>query len=147
MQNITLVGNLTADPVLRESGDGSKRATFAIAINTGDKEKGNEKTLYADCTAFAQRGENVVNSLRKGQRVIVVGRLNQYQSEVQIKGEDKKITRTAFDVSAVGPDLSWATASVTKNERNDAPAPAARAAQAAPAAAPVAAAAAASDDF
>lgn len=150
MQNITLVGNLTADPVLRTGQSGTPRASFTIAINSGDKEKGTEKTNYADCTVFAQRAENVIASLKKGQRVIVVARLNQYKTDVQINGETKAITRTAYDVSAVGPDLSWATATVNKNERNENPAPAQRAAAPAATEAPapaMASAAASNDDF
>lgn len=127
MQSITLVGNLTRDPELRfAAASGKPRATFSIAINEGEGD--NEKTHFVNVTAFGTLGENVAASLRKGQRVLMVGRLDTYSKPVQVDGVDKNLTMTNFIASAVGPDLRWAVADVSKvarSESQDAPAEAA----------------------
>ena len=112
MNSISFVGNLGGDPVLRESASGTLRATFTVAVNEGTGDA--EKTHWVNVTAFGSLGENLASSLRKGQRVLVIGRLDTYKREVQINGEDKDLMMTQFIASAVGPDLRWAKASVTK---------------------------------
>ncbi len=160
MNNETFVGNLTRDPELRHSSEGKPRATFSLAINEGEGD--NEKTHFLDFTAFGTLGENVAASLVRGQRLVVSGRVSTYKKDVTINGEDKSLTMVGFVASAVGPDLRWATAKVSKVERSrvepadagaeEAPsqaeaAPAKAAAPAAKPAATKAAKPAANDDF
>jgi single-strand DNA-binding protein len=114
MNTTTFVGNLVADPRLVVSDAGKPRATFTVAVNEGEQGSDHEKTHFLNVTAFGTLGENLANSLSKGQRVIVSGRLNTYKKAVAIGGEDKEITMVSFTASAVGPDLRWATAKVVK---------------------------------
>lgn len=113
---ITFVGNLVRDPDLRTSAAGKSRATFTVAVNEGERGTDSERTHFVNCTAFGTLGENVVDSLSKGMRVVVVGRLDTYGKAVEIDGEEKTLTMVSFIVSAVGPDLRWATAEVSKVE-------------------------------
>ena len=108
MNSMSFVGNLTADPTLREAASGNKRATFSVAVNEGQGD--DEKTHFVNVTAFGTLGENLAASLKKGTRVLVVGRLDTYP----------KLTMVNFIASAVGPDLRWATANVTKVVRDGA---------------------------
>lgn len=114
MNSTSFVGNLVRDPVLRTSQNGKNRATFAVAVNEGERGTDSEKTHFVDVTAFGTLGENVADSLSKGQRVVIVGRLDTYGKEVEIDGETKNLTQVSFIASAVGPDLRWAHAKVTK---------------------------------
>lgn len=111
MNNVSFCGNLVRDPELKFSGD-KPRALFTVAVNEGQGD--DEKTHFVDVTAFGTLGENLVNSLKKGTRVLVIGRMSTYKTDVQINGDEKSITRVAFTASAIGPDLRWATASVSK---------------------------------
>jgi single-strand DNA-binding protein len=120
MNAVSFVGNLTANPKLIEGSTGTRRATFSIAVNEGQGD--DEKTHFLNVTAFGTLGENVASSLSKGQRVVVVGRLNTYPKEVEIDGVAKNLTMVAVTASAVGPDLKWAVAKVTKITREAAPA-------------------------
>lgn len=116
MNSVSLVGNLTADPVLHVGSSGKKRATFTVAVN--EKQGDKEIAHFVNCTAFGTLAENLNDSLRKGNRVVVVGRFNTYKKEVQIDGEDKGLTMLSITASAVGPDLLWATAKVSKVVRD-----------------------------
>lgn len=118
MNAIHFVGNLTATPKLVEGANGKRRATFSVAVNEGQGD--DEKTHFVNVTAFGTLGENVASSLSKGQRVVVVGRLNTYRKEVDVDGEAKSLTMVGFTASAVGPDLRWAVAKVSKIVREDA---------------------------
>lgn len=120
MNAIHFVGNLTATPKLVEGASGKRRATFSIAVNEGQGD--DEKTHFLNVTAFGTLGENVASSLSKGQRVVVVGRLNTYRKEVEVDGEAKNLTMVGVTASAVGPDLRWAVAKVSKITREEAPA-------------------------
>lgn len=116
MNNTSLVGNLTADPDLRFSSEGNPRASFSLAINEGQGD--NEVTHFVRVTAFGTLGENVAESLHKGVRVVVVGRINTYTSEFTLEdGSTKRVNNLAFTASAVGPDLRWARARVAKVDR------------------------------
>ncbi|GAB2733241.1 single-stranded DNA-binding protein [Nocardioides pakistanensis] len=116
MNSTHFVGNLVRDPELRTAANGNKRATFTVAVNEGERGTDNEKTHFVNVTAFGTLGENMAASLVKGQRVLVVGRFDSYSKEVQIDGEDKNLPMLSFIASAVGPDLRWATAKVSKVE-------------------------------
>lgn len=119
MNSISFVGNLTADPKVFVASNGKKRTTFSVAVNEGQGDE--KKTHFVDCTAFGTLGENAADSLRKGLRVIVVGSLNSYPKEVEIDGETKRLTMVTFRVNAVGPDLRYATAKVSKVTRDATP--------------------------
>ena len=106
MNSISLVGNLTGDPKLIFGDSGKARATFSVAVNEGQGET--EKTHFVNVTAFGTLAENIADSLSKGQRVVVVGRLNTYSKDVTIDGDDKSLTMVSFTASAIGPDLRWA---------------------------------------
>jgi single-strand DNA-binding protein len=112
MNSISFVGNLTADPKLIFGNSGKARATFSVAVNEGQGEA--EVTHFVNVTAFGSLAENIADSLSKGQRVVVVGRLNTYSKDVTIDGDEKSLTMVNFTASAIGPDLRWATAKVTK---------------------------------
>jgi len=115
MNAITLVGNLTADPKVIIGASGKQRTTFRVAVNEGQGD--NEKTHFVGCTAFGTLGENVADSLHKGNRVIVSGRFDSYNKEVEIEGETKSLTMLNVTASSVGPDLRWHVAKVTKVTR------------------------------
>ena len=141
MNSTYFVGNMTRDPELRFSPDGKVRATLSVAVNEGQGE--NEKTHFIDVTVFGDMATNVAETLPRGARVIVVGRLNTYTTEVpQADGTVKKINRVSFTASAIGPDLRFAQAKVVKVKR-DAEGNAATADVSAPAQAPAQTAAAA----
>jgi len=112
MNSISFVGNLTADPKLIFGNSGKARATFSVAVNEGQGDT--EKTHFVNVTAFGSLAENIADSLTRGQRVVVVGRLNTYSKDVTIDGDEKSLTMVSFTASAIGPDLRWATAKVTK---------------------------------
>jgi len=116
MNAIHFVGNLTADPKLVTGPSGKPRASFTVAVNEGQDD--NKQTHFVNVAAFGTLGENLAGSLTKGQRVVVIGRLNTYKKEVEIDGEVKNITMVGFNASAVGPDLRFATATVAKVARN-----------------------------
>jgi single-strand DNA-binding protein len=132
--SITLIGNLTRDPEIKTAASGKKRALFGMAINEGTGD--NEKTNFVNVTAFGDLGEHLAASVKKGARIIAVVRLDQYGKEVQIDGETKEITMTNYIADAVGPDLRWATAQVTRISGNGGSADENPAHDAAPAAAP-----------
>lgn len=117
---ITIVGNLTADPELRytPSGQAVTRFTVASTPRFHDKESGEWKDgdpLFLSCDIWRQAAENVCETLTKGMRVIVQGRLRQRSYETR-EGEK----RTVYEVMAdeVGPSLKYASAKVTRTERD-----------------------------
>jgi single-strand DNA-binding protein len=117
---ITLVGNLVDDPELRFTPSGAAVASFRVASTprTYDRSSGEWKdgdTLFLTCSAWRQLGENVAESLTRGARVIVQGRLKQRSYETR---EGEKRTVFEIDVDEVGPSLRSATAKVTKTSRS-----------------------------
>lgn len=145
MSDITIVGNLTDDPELRFTPSGAALVKFSVAVNrrTFDRttnEWTDAGTDFHYVTAWKQLGENIAATCKKGMRVIVQGDLRQ-RHWVDEKSQEK---RSAWEVTAnaVGPDLTWAAAEVTKTaRRQDAPAddPWATGSRQRPAAAPAAA--------
>jgi len=124
---ITVVGNLVADPELKFSNGGKPYCQFTVAVGSRKKdEQGNwvdGDVSYFDATAFEGVAENLANSLTKGTRVIVTG--SQTMRSFEDK-EGKKRTAYGIKVDEVAPSLRWATASVTKASRDggsSAPAP------------------------
>jgi len=118
---VVLVGNLTDDPELRYTPSGVPVATFTVAVNrrqrdpaTGEWKDG--ETSFIRCNVWRQQAENTAESLTKGTRALVVGRLRQRSWETP---EGQKRSVTEVEVENVGPSLEWATASVTKTSRSD----------------------------
>ena len=117
---ITVVGNLTNDPELRFTPSGQAVASFTVASTprTLDRQSNEWKdgdTLFLRCSVWRQAAENVAESLHKGFRVIVQGRLKQRSFETR---EGEKRTVVELDVDEVGPSLRNATARVNKAGRS-----------------------------
>jgi len=116
---ITVIGNLTNDPELRFTPSGQAVASFTVASTprTLDRQSNEWKdgdTLFLRCSVWRQAAENVAESLHKGYRVIVQGRLKQRSFETR---EGEKRTVVELDVDEVGPSLRNATARVNKAGR------------------------------
>jgi len=117
---ITVVGNLVDDPELRFTPSGAAVANFRIASTprTFDRQTNEWKdgdALFLTCSVWRQAAENVAESLQKGMRVVVQGRLKSRQFETR---EGEKRTVFEIDVDEVGPSLRYATAKVTKTQRS-----------------------------
>ena len=116
---ITIIGNLTDDPELRFTPSGAAVANFTVASTprTYDKQASEWKdgeTLFLRCSIWRQAAENVAESLTKGMRVIVQGRLVSRSYETR---EGEKRTVHEIQVDEMGPSLQWATAKVTRAAR------------------------------
>jgi single-strand DNA-binding protein len=117
---ITLVGNLVDDPELRFTPSGAAVANFRVASTprTYDRQTGEWKdgeSLFISCSVWRQAAENVAESLQRGMRVIVQGRLKSRSYEDR---EGNKRTVFEIDVDEVGPSLRSATAKVSKTMRS-----------------------------
>jgi single-strand DNA-binding protein len=116
---ITVVGNLTGDPELRFTPSGAAVANFTVASTprTFDKNSNEWKdgdALFLRCSIWRQAAENVAESLQRGMRVVVTGRLKQRSYETK---EGEKRTVVELDVDEVGPSLKYATAKVNRTTR------------------------------
>jgi len=116
---ITVIGNLTADPELRFTPSGAAVASFTVAStprtfdrNTGEWKDGD--ALFLRCNIWRQAAENVAESLTRGSRVLVSGRLRQRSFETR---EGEKRTVVELEVDEVGPSLRYATAKINKVNR------------------------------
>ncbi len=117
---ITVVGNLVNDPELRFTNSGAAVASFRIASTprTFDRQSGEWKdgeALFLTCSVWRQAAENVAESLQRGSRVIVQGRLKQRSYETR---EGEKRTVIELEVDEIGPSLRYATAKVQKMSRS-----------------------------
>ena len=119
---ITIAGNLVEDPELRFTPSGQPVARFRVASTprfrdnaTGDWKDGD--SLFLTCNVWRQAAENVAESLQRGMRVIVTGRLRQRQYETK---EGEKRTVYEVEVDDVGPSLRNASAKVTRASRSSA---------------------------
>lgn len=126
---ITVIGNLTADPELRWTQSGAAVADFTVASTprTYDRNAGEWRdgdTLFMRCSVWRETAENVAESLRKGMRVIVQGRLTQRSYDTQ-QGERRTVVE--LQVDEVGPSLRRARAQVTRVQAQAASAPSASA--------------------
>lgn len=113
---ITIVGNVVADPELRYTPSGAAVANFRVAstprrFDSQSNQWVDGEALFLACNIWKQAAENVANSLTKGSRVIVQGRLKQRSYETR---EGEKRTVYEVEVDEVGPSLKYATAQVTK---------------------------------
>jgi single-strand DNA-binding protein len=114
MTQVTIIGNLVADPELRFTPQGKAVANFTVAVSKRVKDGNDWKdgpSSFYRCALWDQAAENMAESLSKGQRVIVVGEITQRSFESN--GEK----RSTFEITAteVGPSVKWATVSVTKS--------------------------------
>jgi single-strand DNA-binding protein len=116
--SVTLVGNITRDPELRFTPAGQAVATFGMAVNRRYQKNGQweEQTSFFNVTAWGTLGENASNSLHKGARILVSGRLEQRSWETQ-EGDKRSVVEVVAD--EIGPSLRWATVEITKNERRE----------------------------
>jgi single-strand DNA-binding protein len=115
---VTLVGNITDDPELRFTPSGSAVANFTVAVNRRINRDGQwEDRLdgFFRCNCWRDMAENVAESLQKGMRVMVVGRLQQRSWD---DSEGNKRSSFEIQVDEVGPSLRWAVASVQKSRRS-----------------------------
>lgn len=114
--NITLIGNLTADPELRFTPSGAPVANFTVASTprTFDRTSGEWKdgdAMFLNCAVWRQAAENVAETLTKGMRVIVTGRLKSRSYETR---EGERRTVFEIEVDEIGPSLRYATAKVNR---------------------------------
>jgi single-strand DNA-binding protein len=117
--NLTIVGNITNDPELRFTPSGAAVASFTVASNSRYLDKTTNEwkdgePVFMRCSVWRQYAENVAESLTRGTRVIVTGRLKQRSYETR---EGEKRTVLEMEVDDVGPALRTATAKVTKVAR------------------------------
>jgi len=116
---VTLVGNVTRDPEIRYTPSGQTVATFGLAVNRRWQNKATneweEQVSFFDVKCWSQMAENVAESVPRGTRVIVTGRLEQRSWETD-NGEKRSKVEVVAD--EIAPSLRWATAQVTKIERS-----------------------------
>jgi single-strand DNA-binding protein len=119
---ITIAGNLTDDPELKYTPNGAAVVNFTVAWSprfrdevTGEWKDGD--TSFFRCSAWRTLAENVAETLTRGTRVLVTGRLKQRSWETQ---EGERRSAVEIEVDEVGPSLKWATATVTKASRSQA---------------------------
>jgi single-strand DNA-binding protein len=118
---ITVVGNLTADPELRFTSSGAAVASFTVASTPRafDRQSGEWKdgeALFMRCSIWRQAAENVAESLTRGARVVVTGRLKQRSYDTR---EGEKRTVIELEVDEIGPSLRYATAKVNRVSRGE----------------------------
>ena len=116
--SVTMVGNVTRDPELRFTPSGQPTATFGLAVNrrwqNRQTQEWEEQTSFFDVVCWRELAENACESIKRGARVIVTGRLDQRSWETS---EGEKRSKIEITADEIGPSLRWATAQVTKNER------------------------------
>jgi single-strand DNA-binding protein len=117
---ITVIGNLTADPELRFTPSGAAVANFTVAstprmFDRQTNEWKDGEALFLRCNIWREAAENVAESLTRGSRVIVQGRLKQRSFETR---EGEKRTVIELEVDEIGPSLRYATAKVNKASRS-----------------------------
>ena len=116
--NVTLIGNLVDDPELRFTPSGVAMAKVRMAVNRRWRSQDGEwqeDTSFFTGTVWREQAEQVAESLQKGMRVIVTGRLEQRSWETQ-EGDKRSVVEIQID--EVGPSLRWATATVNRTQRS-----------------------------
>lgn len=120
MENsVTLIGNLVDDPELRFTPSGVALAKIRMAVNRrwrGQDGEWQESTSFFGGTVWREQAEQVAESLQKGMRIIVSGRLEQRSWETE-QGDKRSVVEIQID--EVGPSLRWATATVNRTQRSD----------------------------
>lgn len=117
---VTLVGNMTRDPEVRYTPTGQTVATFGLAVNrrwqNRQTNEWEEQVSFFDIKAWAGLAENLADSVQKGTRIIVTGRLEQRSWETDNGDRRSKVEVVADEIA---PSLRWATAQVQKIERSN----------------------------
>ena len=117
---VTVVGNLTRDPELRFTNSGQANASFGVAVNrrwqNRQTQEMEEQVSYFNVVCWREMAENTAESLTKGMRVVVTGRLEQRSWETK-EGDKRSVIEIVAD--EIAPALRWASAQVTRNERSD----------------------------
>jgi len=116
--NVTLIGNLVDDPELRFTPSGVAMAKIRLAVNRrwrGNDGEWQEDTSFFTGTVWREQAESAAESLQKGTRVIVTGRLEQRSWETE---QGDKLSVVEIQIDEIGPSLRWATASVNKTQRS-----------------------------
>lgn len=118
--SVTLAGNVTRNPELRYTTSGRAVASFGLAVNRRYQADGEwqEQTSFYDIVAWGALGENIANSIAKGHRVVVAGRLDQRSWDTDDGEHRSKVEVIADDL---GASLRWAQAKVTKVVREQSP--------------------------
>ncbi|MEX1007018.1 MAG: single-stranded DNA-binding protein [Acidimicrobiia bacterium] len=115
---VTIVGNLTRDPEIRYTTGGAAKASFGVAVSrrwqNRQSQEWEEQTSFFNVVCWREMAENVAESIGKGSRVVVTGRLEQRSWETE-NGDKRSVVEIVAD--EVGPSLRWATAKVVRNER------------------------------
>jgi single-strand DNA-binding protein len=115
---VTLVGNITRDPELRYTAGGQANTSFGLAVNrrwqNRQTQEWEERVSFFNVVCWREMAENVAESLAKGSRIVVTGRLEQRSWETENGDKRSVVEITADDI---GPSLRWATAQVTRNDR------------------------------
>lgn len=118
--SVSLVGNITRDPELRFTPTGQATATFGLAVNRSwqnrQTNEWQEQTSFFDIVCWREMAEHAAESLTRGTRVMVTGRLEQRSWETQDGDKRSKVEVIADEI---GPSLRWATAQVTKTQRKE----------------------------
>ena len=116
--SVTVVGNVTRDPELRFTASGQATASFGLAVNRvwNDRQTNEKKEAvsFFDIVCWREMAENASESLSKGARIIVTGRLEQRSWETP---EGEKRSKIEIVADEIGPSLRWATAEIRKNDR------------------------------
>lgn len=116
----TIVGNMTRDPELRFTPTGKAVCNFGVAVGSRRKNAAGEwedgHTSFFDVTCWGELAENVAESLTKGTRLVVTGRLQQRSWETP---EGDKRSKVEVVADEVGPSVRWATVEVNRTERRD----------------------------
>jgi len=117
--NVTIVGNLVRDPELRFTKNGQAVASFTVVSSSRYMDKTTNEwkdsdPVYMNCNVWREHAENVTNSLTKGARVLVTGKLKQ-RSYTTKEGQERQVVE--LEVEDVGPALRYATAKVSKIAR------------------------------
>jgi single-strand DNA-binding protein len=117
---VTIVGNVTRDPEIRYTAGGQANASFGVAVNrrwmNRQTNEWEERTSFFNVVAWREMAENIAESIGKGTRVVVTGRLEQRSWETE-NGEKRSVVEIVAD--EVAPSLRYATATITKNERRE----------------------------
>ncbi|MEI8000967.1 MAG: single-stranded DNA-binding protein [Actinomycetes bacterium] len=118
--SVTVVGNVTRDPEIRYTQGGAAKASFSVAVGrrwqNRQTNEWEEQTSFFNIVCWREMAENVSESIAKGMRVVVTGRLEQRSWETD-NGEKRSVVEVVAD--EIGPSLRWATAQVNKNDRRE----------------------------
>jgi single-strand DNA-binding protein len=116
---VTIVGNLTKDPELRFTPTGQATASFGVAVNrrwqNRQTNEWEEATSFFDVVAWGSLAENLADSVHRGDRVVIEGRLDQRSWE---NNQGEKRSKIEITANEFAPSLRWATVEISKNQRS-----------------------------